>query len=53
MIKKTQNKTWIEANIRCINLTHNRYNALAPTRVYTSNDVTTPFNSMTSQLQDK
>ena len=32
MIKKTkQNKTWFEADIPHINLTPNRYNALAPT----------------------
>ena len=44
-----QNKTWTEADIPCINLTPNRYNALAPAIVYVSNDVTIPFSSMTSQ----
>ena len=30
IIKKIgQNKTWIEADITCINVTPNRYNALA------------------------
>ena len=43
MIKKIrQNPTWIEADIRGINLTPNRYNALAPTIVYVSNGVTIP-----------
>ena len=32
-----------------INLTPNRYNALAPAIVYVSNDVTIPFNSVMSQ----
>ena len=50
MIKKIrQNTTWIEADILGINLTPNRYNALAPAIVYVSNDVTIPFNSVTSQ----
>ena len=50
IIKKIrQNTTWIEADILGINLTPNRYNALAPAIVYVSNDVTTPFNSVTSQ----
>ena len=50
IIKKIrQNTTWIEADILSINLTPNRYNALAPAIVYVSNDVTIPFNSVTSQ----
>ena len=50
IIKKIrQITTWIEADILGINLTSNRYNALAPAIVYDSNDVTIPFNSMTSQ----
>ena len=50
IIKKIrQNTTWIEADILGINLTPNRYNALAPAIVYVSNDVTIPFNSVTSQ----
>ena len=50
MTKKTcQNKTWIEAAFSCINVTLNRYNALAPAFVYVSNDVTAPLNSITSQ----
>ena len=45
MIQKIrQNKTWIEADIPCINLTANRYIALTSAIVYASNDVTTPFN---------
>ena len=48
-----QNTTWIEADILGINLTPNRYNALAPAIVYVSNDVTIPFNSVTSQKQHK
>ena len=50
IIKKTrQNITGIEADILGINLTPSRYNALAPAIVYVSNDVTIPFNSVTSQ----
>ena len=50
IIKKIrQNKTWIEADILGINLTPNLYNALTPAIVYVSNDVTIPFNSVTSQ----
>ena len=50
MIKKIrQNTMWIEADILGINLTPNRYNTLAPAIVYVSNDVTIPFNSVTSQ----
>ena len=50
MIKKIRlSTTWIEADILGINLTPNRYNALAPAIVYVSNDVTIPFNSVTSQ----
>ena len=50
IIKKIkQNTTWIEADILGINLTPNRYNALAPAIVYVSNDDTIPFNSVTSQ----
>ena len=44
-----QHTMWIEADILGINLTPNRYNALAPAIVYVSNDVTIPFNSVTSQ----
>ena len=48
IIKKTrQNTAWMEADIPGINLTPNRYNALAPAIVYISNDVTIPFNSVT------
>ena len=47
--KIRQNTTWIDADILGINLTPNRYNALAPAIVYVSNDVTIPFNSVTSQ----
>ena len=47
--KIRQNTTWIEADILGINHTPNRYNALAPAIVYISNDVTIPFNSVTSQ----
>ena len=50
IIKKIiQNKSRIEADIPSINLTPNRYNALAPAIVYVSNDVTVKMNSMTSQ----
>ena len=50
IIKKIrQNTTWIEADILGINLTPNRYNVLAPPIFYVSNDVTIPFNSVTSQ----
>ena len=50
IIKKIrQNTTWIEADILGINLTPNRNNALSPAIVYVSNDVTIPFNSVTSQ----
>ena len=47
--KKRQNMPWIEADILGINLTPNRYNAHAPAIVYVSDDVTIPFNSVTSQ----
>ena len=36
------------ADILSINLTPNRYDALSPAIVYINNDVTIPFNSMTS-----
>ena len=50
IIKKIrQNTTWIEADILGINLTPNRYNALAPAIVYVSNDVKIPLNPVTSQ----
>ena len=50
IIKKIrQNTAWILADILGINLTPNRYNALAPAIVYVSDDVTIPFNSVTSQ----
>ena len=50
IIKKIrQNTAWIEADILAKNLTPNRCNALAPAIVYVSNDVTIPFNSVTSQ----
>ena len=50
IVKKIrQNTTWIEVDILGINLTSNRYNALAPVIVYINNDITTPFNSVTSQ----
>ena len=47
--KIEQNMTGIEADILGINLTPNQYNALAPATVYANNDVTIPFNSVTSQ----
>ena len=47
--KIRQNTTWIDADILGINLTPNQYNALTPAFVYVSNDVTIPFNSVTSQ----
>ena len=47
--KIRQDTTWIEADILGIDLTPNRYNALAPSIVYDSHDVTIPFNSVTSQ----
>ena len=50
IIKKIrQNTAWIETDILGINLTPNRYNALATAIVYVSDDVTIPFNSLTSQ----
>ena len=50
IIKKIrQNTAWIEADILAKNLTPNRCNALAPAIVYVGNDVTIPFNSVTSQ----
>ena len=50
IIKKIrQNMTSIDEDILGINLTPNRYNALVPAIVYVSNDVTIPFNSVTSQ----
>ena len=50
IIKKIrQNTMWIEADFLAINLTPNRYNALASAIVYVSDDVTIPFNSVTSQ----
>ena len=50
IIKKIrQNTTWIEADILGINLTSNRYNALASAIVYVSDDITIPFNFVTSQ----
>ena len=50
IIKKIrQNTAWIEADILAKNLTPNRCNALAPAIVHVSNDVTIPFNSVTSQ----
>ena len=50
IVKKIRlNTTWIEADILGIHLTPYRYNALAPAIVYVSNDVTIPFNSVTSQ----
>ena len=50
IIKKIrQNTMWTKVDILGINLTPNRYNALAPAIVYISNDITIPFNSVTSQ----
>ena len=46
--KISQNTAWIEADIPGTNLTPNRYNALTPAIVYVSDDVTIPFNSVTS-----
>ena len=43
----------IEADILGINLTPNRYNALASAIVYVSDDVTILFNSVMSQWQHK
>ena len=48
-----QNKTWIEENIPCINVTPNQYSALVPAMVYISSYITISFNSMMSQLQQK
>ena len=48
IMKIRQNTTWIEADILGINLTRNRYNALATAIVYVNNNVTIPFNSVTS-----
>ena len=54
IIKKIrQNKTWNKADILCINLTPNWYNALASAVVYVSNDVTFPFNTMIPEKQQK
>ena len=47
--KIRQNTVWIEADILGINFTSNQYNALDPAIVYVRNDLTIPFNSMTSQ----
>ena len=47
--KIRQNTAWIEADILSKNLTPNWCNALAPAIVYVSNDVTIPFNAVTSQ----
>ena len=41
---------WIKVEIPSINLTPNRYNALAPGIVYVNNYITIPINSMTSQM---
>ena len=50
IIKKIrQNTAWIEAHILGKYLTPNWCNALAPAIVYVSNDVTIPFNAVTSQ----
>ena len=50
IIKKIrQNTAWIDADILGKNLTANRYNALTLAFVYVSNDVTIPFNAVTSQ----
>ena len=50
IIKKIRQYTaWIESDILGINLTPDRYNALAPAIVYVINDVTIPFIYMTSQ----
>ena len=50
MIKKIrQNTAWIEADSLGKNLTPNWYNALAPGIVYVSNDVSIPFNAVTSK----
>ena len=54
MIEKIgQNKTGLEADIPCIKVTPKWYNALDAAIVYVSNDVTIPFNPMTSQSQRK
>ena len=49
MKKIRENMTWIEADILGINLTPNMYNAPAQAIVNVSNDVTIPFNTVTSQ----
>ena len=50
IIKKIrQNSAWIEAEILGKNLTPNGCNALAQAIVYVTNDVTIPFNAVTSQ----
>ena len=50
IIKKIrQNTAWIEADILGKNFTPDWCNALAPAIVYVSNDVTIPFNAVTSQ----
>ena len=50
IIKKIrQNTAWIEADILGKNLTPDWCNALAPAIVYVSNDITIPFNAVTSQ----
>ena len=50
MIKNIrQNETWIRADIPRINLTPNRYNALAPSIICLSNDATKPVKYLTSQ----
>ena len=49
IIRKTrQNMTWIEVDILDINLTPDRYNALALAIVCVSDDITIPFNSVKS-----
>ena len=45
MIKKINKvKAWIQADIPCIDLTPNLYNALTPAIVYVSNDATISTN---------
>ena len=54
MIKKIrQNKTWLEADIPCVNILPNRYNAFAPAVAYVSNNVVIPDNFMTSKMNTK
>ena len=50
--KKWQINTWIEKDITCVNLTRDKYNALAAIIVYVNNDATIPVNSITRQMNN-